>query len=454
MSTATYIMPPIARIKSRRVESIDLLRGAVMVIMALDHARDYFHGNAYIFDPTDLHQTSGILFFTRWITHFCAPIFMFLAGVSAHLYGLKNGRKTLSFFLLTRGVWLIFAELFIVTVGWTFNVHYTVYILQVIWAFGISMIVLSALVYAGRKWLLAIAVVLIAGHNLLDPVHVTGNGGGAFAWAFLHEQRPFTFGPIFIFVGYPILPWIGLICLGYYLGDLYAADKDPMARQKFLRQLGWGAIVLFILLRASNLYGDPVPWTTQSTPFFTFLSFLNVSKYPPSLLYILMTIGPALLFLSFTERPLNALTGKLAVFGRVPMFYYLVHIYFLHSLAIVGAVLSGHPASDMTFLTTWVTANAQLRGYGFSLIVVYAVWIGTVLVLYPLCKWFDTYKRGHVAQQKWLSYLYPNWRMKAGISSDGTIKLGFIREMACCGIYGTSAVRGSWTMVRPPLSCM
>jgi uncharacterized membrane protein len=406
MSTATaaYATPGI-KTRSRRVESIDLLRGTVMIIMALDHARDYFHGDAYIFDPTDLTHTNGMLFFTRWITHFCAPIFMFLSGVSAFLYGVKNGRKALSFFLLTRGLWLIFAELFIVSVGWTFNVHYTVYILQVIWAFGVSMIVLSALLDLSRKGLLAIALVLLAGHNLLDKIRVTGDGGGAFFWAFLHEQRPFTFGPFFIFVGYPILPWIGLICLGYYFGQFYAPEQDPASRQKTLRYLGWGAIGLFILLRAINVYGDPNPWSVQRDPFFTLLSFLNVSKYPPSLLYVLMTIGPALLFLSYMERPLNALTGKLAVFGRVPMFYYLVHIYFLHGLAIIGAILSGHPASDMTFLTTWVTANTQLKGYGFGLTVVYAVWIGTVLFLYPFCKWFDKYKRSHSAQQKWLSYL-------------------------------------------------
>lgn len=330
---------------------------------------------------------------------------MFLSGVSAYLYGVKNGRKALSFFLLTRGLWLIFAELFIVTVGWTFNAHLTIYILQVIWAFGVSMIVLSTLLNVSRKGLLAIALVLLAGHNLLDGIHVAGNGGGAFAWAFLHEQRPFTFGPIFIFVGYPILPWIGLICLGYYFGRFYAPDQDPAARQKTLRYLGWGAIGLFILLRASNLYGDPAPWSVQHNRLFTLLSFLNLTKYPPSLLYVLMTIGPALLFLSYTERPLNALTSKLAVFGRVPMFYYLVHIYLFHALAVMGAILSGHRASDMLNLTTWVTDNAQLKGYGFDLTVVYAVWIGVVLLLYPLCKWFDKYKRSHSAQHKWLSYL-------------------------------------------------
>ncbi|HEY4290564.1 MAG TPA: heparan-alpha-glucosaminide N-acetyltransferase domain-containing protein [Puia sp.] len=412
MSTADFSLgapattkTPDLSTKPRRVESIDLLRGIVMIIMALDHARDYFHGSAYIFDPTDLTKTSGFLFFTRWITHFCAPVFMLLSGVSAHLYGLKNGRKALSFFLMTRGLWLIFVELTIVSIGWTFNVHFTVYIVQVIWAFGVSMLVLSALLGLRPKALLAVALVLIAGHNLLDGIHVAGDGGGAIAWAFLHEQHFFSFPPYMLAVGYPILPWIGLICLGYCLGQLYAPDQDPARRQKTLRILGWSAIGLFIGLRASNLYGDPAPWSVQHNAVFTIASFFNVTKYPPSLLYVGMTIGPALLFLSFTEKPLNALTRKLTVFGRVPMFYYLVHIYLLHAFAVIGAALSGHKASDMIGLTTWVTGNTQLKGYGFSLTVVYLVWIGTIILLYPLCKWFDGYKRANAAQKKWLSYI-------------------------------------------------
>jgi uncharacterized membrane protein len=376
-----------------------------MIIMALDHARDYFNRSAYLFDPTDLQQTSVALFFTRWITHFCAPVFMLLAGIAACLYGMKNGRKALSFFLLTRGIWLIIAELFIVTIGWTFNTHFTIYILQVIWAFGISMVMLSALVNMGNKWLLTLALILIAGHDLLDGVHVSGDGWQAFTWAFLHQQRPFTFGPVLIFMGYPILPWIGLITLGYWLGGLYGPGQDAAIRKKTLRRWGWAAIILFVLIRALDGYGDPAPWSAQPHPIFTLLSFLDVSKYPPSLLYILMTIGPALLFLSATERPLNALTRPITVFGRVPMFYYLVHIYVLHGLAVIAAMMSGHRASDMTSLTTWVTANPQLKGYGFSLWVVYGVWIGVIILLYPLCKWFDGYKRSHAARQRWLSYL-------------------------------------------------
>jgi uncharacterized membrane protein len=390
---------------NKRVESIDLLRGIVMIIMALDHVRDYFHRDAYLFDPTDMGKTNTVLFFTRWITHFCAPVFMFLAGVSAFLYGQKNGRKALSFFLLTRGIWLILAEMFIVTLGWTFNTHFKFYILQVIWAFGVSMIVLSALIHARKGLVLAVAIILIAGHNLLDTVQVTGSGWPAFGWAFLHVQRPFTFGPFVVLMGYPILPWIGLIAIGYYLGDLYGSGYDPARRRKILLRLGMGALLLFIVLRGINIYGDPSTWTVQKNPVFTFLSFLNVSKYPPSLLYVLMTMAPALIFLAFAEQPLNALTRRIIVFGKVPMFFYLVHIYFLHGLAVIGAVLSGHQASDMLFLSKWVTGNPQLKGYGFGLTTVYLVWIGAVIILYPLCKWFAKYKREHQGRQWWLSYL-------------------------------------------------
>lgn len=388
-----------------RVESIDLLRGIVMIIMALDHVRDYFNRSAYLFDPTDIHQTTVFLFFTRWITHFCAPIFMLLAGIAAYLYGRKNGRKATARFLFTRGLWLIFVELAIVTLGWTFNIHYGILILQVIWAFGLSMIVLSGLIHARRGALLAVALLLIGGHDLLDGIHIGGNGFSAVLWAFLHAQRGFTFGPVNFFIGYPILPWIGLIALGYWLGDLYHPDRNPAERRRILRRLGWGAIGLFLLIRAFDGYGDPAPWSTQPGVAMTVESFLNVSKYPPSLLYILLTIGPALLFLSAAERPLNAMTRPIAVFGRVPMFYYLIHIYFLHALAIAAAAVSGFPPSAMIDLTNWVTANPQLKGYGFGLGVVYAVWVGSVIVLYPLCRWFDRYKRAHATQQKWLSYL-------------------------------------------------
>lgn len=377
-----------------------------MIIMALDHVRDYFHAYSYLYDPTDLQHTTAPIFLTRWITHFCAPVFMLLAGVSACLYGWKNGRKALSFFLFTRGLWLVIVELFIVTLEWTFNPHYPAFILQVIWAFGISMMILSLLIHLPRPILLLLGIVLIAAHNALDTVHVNGNTFPAFIWSALHQPNfnGFHFGPFNPIVGYPVLPWIGIITLGYCLGSLYASDTAPEVRKKALRNLGIGALLLFIILRWTNVYGDAAHWSTQKNFLFTIFSFVNTTKYPPSLLYALMTLGPALLFLAYAEHPLNKLTSKITVFGRVPMFYYLLHIPLIHGIAILAAMLTHHSAGDMVNLSTWVTANPQLKGYGFSLWIVYLVWIVVNLLLYPLCVRFSEYKRAHQADKKWLSY--------------------------------------------------
>jgi len=398
MSTATMALPNTA-IKRTRIESIDLLRGTVMIIMALDHVRDYFHGSAYIFDPTDLSRTTVFLFFTRWITHFCAPIFAFLAGTSAYISSTRKTKKELSFFLLTRGLWLVLLEFAFVTFEWTFNPAYKVFLVQVIWALGISMIVLSALIYLPWRAILLIGLALIFGHNLLDGVHKEGS----IFWAFLHDQRYFQLGARGLFVGYPILPWIGIMATGYCFGKLYTPQFDAAKRKQTLIYLGLGAIALFIIIRAINIYGDPHTWSTQPKPVFTLLSFLNVTKYPPSLLYTLVTLGPAFLFLAFTEKPLNGLTEKLVVIGRVPMFFYLVHIAVIHALGFIGAEISGHQWTDM-ILSNWVTASPELKNYGFSLGIVYLLWIVVIIGLYPLCKWYDTYKRNH-REKQWLSYL-------------------------------------------------
>ena len=387
--------------KSTRIESIDLLRGIVMVIMALDHVRDYFHYSAYQFDPTDLTHTTVPIFLTRWITHFCAPIFMLLAGVSAHLYGLKKGRKALAWFLFTRGLWLVILEVFVVTLEWTFNPLYSIYILQVIWAFGISMMVMALVVRLPLWSILALGLLLVAGHNALDGIHVEGNGAKAIFWDFLHVQH---FFPGFA-IGYPILPWLGIMACGYCLGHWYGPGYDAARRRRNLLYTGVAALVLFVLIRWINVYGDLKPWSVQKSPVFTLLSFINVTKYPPSLLYVLLTLGPACLFLSWSEKTPGALGRKLLVFGRVPMFYYLVHIAVVHALAIGGAMICGYPWSDMVMIRTWVTGNTLLVGYGFNLVTVYLIWIVVVVGLYPLCAWYDRYKRGHIAAQPWLSYL-------------------------------------------------
>ena len=391
------------KIKTGRIESIDLLRGIVMIIMALDHVRDYFHYDAFIYSPTDLSQASVPLFFTRWITHYCAPVFVFLAGISAYLSGNKKSRKELSIFLLTRGIWLVFVELFIISLFRSFNPAYPYFNFQVIWAIGICMIVMSALIYMNRNLILLTGILLITTHNLLDNIHVPGSNFPAVPWAMLHDPKHFTFGSLDIYIRYPVLPWIGVMILGYYLGGLYTADFNSGKRKKTLLLLGIGAIVLFMILRSGNLYGDAAKWSEQRNIVYSFLSFLNVTKYPPSLLYILITLGPALVLLALIEKPINRWTGKIVVFGKVPMFYYLAHILLIHILAVIAALPTGH--LDMVILYKAVNDTVELKGYGFNLVTVYIIWIGVIMMLYPFCKWFARYKKTHSSEYWWLSYL-------------------------------------------------
>lgn len=256
-----------------------------------------------------------------------------------------------------------------------------------------------------NKYAIFIAgILLIATHNLLDNVHVQGNGIASFLWASLHQPGYFTLGNFTFSVRYPLLPWIGVMAVGYVAGSLFIPTFNTKKRKKILLLLGGGAIMLFLIFRAANFYGDAAQWSLQKNALFTLLSFLNVTKYPPSLLYILMTMGPALICLSLFEKPLNKLTSKVTVFGRVPMFYYLIHLFLIHAFAIIGAIISGYKWQDM-ILSTRVNASPQLNGYGFYLITVYIIWIGLVIILYPFCKWFDEYKRCHQAMKWWLSYL-------------------------------------------------
>lgn len=390
-------------IKTSRVQSIDLLRGVVMIIMALDHVRDYFHYDAFFYSPTDLSQTNPVLFFTRFITHYCAPVFVFLAGTSAYLSGTKKSKKELSTFLFTRGLWLIFVEIFIISLFRTFNPAYHFVSLQVIWAIGLSMIVLSGLVYLKWSYILIAGIVLVFTHNLLDTIKVGGDGIASFLWAVMHEQKRFELGHTAVLVNYPVLPWIGIMALGYCCGSLYSNKYTKKGRRRLLLSMGLGAVLLFVILRAGNLYGDPADWSRQKNILYSVLSFINVSKYPPSLLYILITLGPALLFLAVSEKPVNVLGEKLAVFGRVPMFYYLAHILLIHLFASIAALITGFP--DMLILSTSVYKTAALKGYGFNLGMVYIIWVELVLLLYPFCNWFDRYKRTNQSISPWLSYL-------------------------------------------------
>ena len=370
-----------------------------MVIMALDHVRDYFHAGSFLGDPTDLATTTVPFFFTRWITHYCAPIFVFLSGTSAWMVHQRKGARETALFLLKRGLWLIAVEVLVIRTGWTFNPTLPRLGLQVIWAIGVSMVVLSALIHLPWRAILGIGLLLVCGHNALDSVHF----GGAWWWKMLHEQSRVEAGGLTVFFAYPLLPWIGTMALGYCFGRLYGTAYTPEVRGRMLAALGITLVLLFIGVRWSNLYGDPEPWSQQRNGIFTVISFLNVTKYPPSLLYLLMTLGPAMLFLAWSENLHGRLVRALVVFGRVPFFYYLLHIPLIHSLAMgVSLVRTGGVAP-------WLFANHPMNpgpmpdGYRWSLSLLYVVWATAVAILFVLCRRYAEFKSGR--RDWWLSYL-------------------------------------------------
>lgn len=383
----------------QRIVSIDVLRGLVMIIMALDHVRDFFHSSAIEFDPLDLQKTSVLIFLTRWITNYCAPVFVFLSGTSAFLTLERKGKKGLSKFLFTRGLWLVIVEVTLINFSLNFLQFFSFLLLQTIWALGISMMVLSALIYLPKRLLLVTGLVIITCHNLLDNFHVPGNTLQALGWSILHELKFFTFSGFGLLVGYPVLPWIGVMTAGYCFGELYTRYR-PHQRKRILTGIGVFCIIAFIALRYSNLYGDLNRWSHQKNTVFTILSFIKTTKYPPSLLYILMTLGPAILFLAFAEKPLNSINRVVAVFGRVPMFYYIMHLYFIRIAHIILALLSGFDFSKITASSIF----QPLQGFGFRLPVVYIIWLTLIVLLYPLCKRYDAYKTAN-KQKWWLSYL-------------------------------------------------
>lgn len=390
--------------KTNRIESIDILRGVVMVIMALDHVRDYFHFGSFFNDPTNLETTTPMLFFTRFITHYCAPVFIFLAGTSAFLYGSKKTKPELFKFLLTRGIWLIILELVVNNLIWTFDLTYSFPVVQVIWAIGFSMVCLSFLILLPKKAILVFGIILVAGHNLLDGIVMQSQSFQAVIWYLLHQQNMLVFGPNSSFlIQYPLIPWIGVMALGYCFGTFYKKDFDPTIRKKWLLQLGFGALALFLVLRGSNIYGDLVPWTVQDTWAKSVISFFNVTKYPPSLLYLCVTLGPSLLFLHTIENIKNKYTDFFLVFGRVPLFYYFLHVFVIHILAIAGMMAFGGNWQDM-ILTAKSFMGQDLATYGYPLFVVYFVWIGVILLLYPFCKKYMAYKANN-KDKWWLSYL-------------------------------------------------
>ncbi|HTG29011.1 MAG TPA: heparan-alpha-glucosaminide N-acetyltransferase domain-containing protein [Methylomirabilota bacterium] len=387
----------VASKRGARIESVDVVRGAIMIIRALDHVRDYFSNPG--FEPTDLAHTSVALFFTRWITHFCAPVFFLLTGTGAYLSLRKQSPAQLSRFLFARGLWLIFLELVVVRfLGWQFNFDYRLTLLIVLWALGWSMIVLSALVFMPASWVTAFGVVLIAGHNLLDGIQSSNP-----IWSILHSPNIlWSDGQHSVFVLYPLIPWVGVTAAGYGLGQIY--KWQPERRQAFLLRLGLGLTAAFVVIRAMNIYGDPFRWSAQKTTVFTILSFLNTTKYPPSLLYLLMTLGPAMLFLRALDATVPRWLRPALIVGKVPMFYYLLHIPLMHIIAVV-VCYARYGQAHWMFESPSIEYFPITRppGWNYSLPVVYLVWVIVVVTLYPLCKWFAALKQWR--NDAWLSYL-------------------------------------------------
>lgn len=387
-------------LNQKRVTSVDFLRGAVMIIMALDHTRDLFHYDAQLNNPLNLATTTSILFFTRWITHFCAPVFVFLSGTSAYLQSARKSKKELSIFLILRGLWLILMELTIVNFVLTFDIH--TFALETIWSIGISMVILGLVIWLPFEVILILGLVIVLGHNLLDFYERGQAGQFSIAYSLLHRVGFYPLGGKFqLLVLYPFLSWSGLMMLGYCLGKVLR-NEDRTYRKRFLVATGLSTIALFIVLRFINVYGDPSQWSKQATGFRTFLSFINSSKYPPSLFFMCMTIGPALLLLAWWDNIQNAFSKFVSVYGRVPFFYFVAHLFILHFITMLFYFYKGHTFTET--MNDQVITKFVKAGEGFSLTLVYVIWLSVVIVLYPLCKWYDKYKMVH-KEKKWLSYL-------------------------------------------------
>ena len=380
-----------------RIEAVDVLRGLVMILMALDHTREYFSHPTD--NPSDLDTTTAALFFTRWVTFFCAPVFFLLTGTGASLSLRRKSLPELSRFLFTRGLWLIFLEVVVMRCfAYQLNVDYRVTALLVLWALGWAMIVLAVLVRLPLAATVAFGAALVVGHNLFDGVRSTHP-----LWIILHAPGFVVSGPrVSVFVAYPLVPWIGVTALGYGLGRVYA--WEPERRRRLLLRLGVALTIAFVALRALDRYGDPIPWSSQRAPWRTVLSFLAATKYPPSLSFLLMTLGPALVLLGLFERGTPRLLRPSLLYGKVPLFYYVVHFALIHAIAVVvcfaryGAAHWLFESPDMAHYPF-----SPPPGWGFGLPVVYLMWAGVVLAMYLPCRWFAALKQRR--SDAWLSYL-------------------------------------------------
>ena len=398
----------------KRIDSIDLARGLVMIIMALDHTRDLLHVNSMTQQPTDLATTSPLLFFTRWITHFCAPTFVFLSGVSAYLSARHryergsaiswrerpNARENRRY-LLSRGIWLLFLEFTVVNFALWCDIHFRIVIFEVIATIGCGFIILS-LLYKVKPKILGIAgLVLILGHDLLSSVMLPAYPLLQFIGSFLMGPGAFQLTPrLLLVIAYPVLPWLGIMLAGFGCGPLFELPAD--LRRKLFRRIGMAALALFILLRFANFYGDPSPWSVQKNAVFTFLSFINVTKYPPSGLFTLVTLGGLFLLLAFAEGRNNKFTAMVSVYGKTPLFYFLIHLLVIHAAMFVMVFAQGFRPADLVFGP--FKFGRPAAGSGLTLPCIYGVWLGVVVFMYPLCNWYGRYKASH-RENKWLRYL-------------------------------------------------
>jgi uncharacterized membrane protein len=384
-----------------RIESVDVVRGIAIILMALDHTRDFFGDIAA--DPTALATTTPALFFTRWITHFCAPAFFLLTGTGACLSLCKMPKAALARYLLTRGVWLIFLELVVMRFALQFNIDYHVTIVTVLWALGWAMIALAGLIWLPIPLIAAIGVAMVAGHNLLDGISSASFGPLAPLWTILHAPGiVFNNGRFLVVISYVLLPWVGVTALGFCLGRLF--QGDAARRKAWLLWLGIGLTVAFLVLRFVNVYGDPAPWSSQGSLLWTLMSFLNVTKYPPSLLFLAMTLGPVLLLLRVFESRTPRLFQPALIVGKVPLFFFVLHFFLIHLLAVLASWLRYGEIGEM-FRSPDLAhfPFSPPPGWGAPLPVIYAIWIAVVLLLYPLCRWYAQLKQRSKA--RWLSYL-------------------------------------------------
>lgn len=391
-----------------RVTAIDAVRGLVMIVMALDHVRDFVHAGAMSFSPEDLTRTTPALFLTRWITHICAPAFVFLAGVGAQRWLSRHGSVgALRSYLVSRGLWLVLLELAVIRFFLNFRLlGPDALLLLVLCALGLSMVALAFVVSWPTRVLVAVGLAIVTLHNLLDGVQAQNLGAFAPFWLLLHQQGVIPIGSLPAVVAYPVLPWFGVILLGFAAGTLY--DRPAEERQHTLWQIGLATTVLFVIWRALVPYGDPQPWAAQDSPVLTVLSFLRTTKYPPSFVFLLMTLGPVLMLLAWFERVTPRFAGVLVVFGRVPLFYYLVHFGLAHVIASC-LVWARYGSFSLAFLSGPFpsTGGAQTTfpdDLGWSLGVTCVVWLVVVLVMYPLCRWFGALKARHQGA-RWVSYV-------------------------------------------------